>query len=67
MKAERQKQIALVPVIGHSALRTPKAAHSANPVTVSTYIRVESADVSPDFTTFHACGTKLLTEQIEAR
>lgn len=53
-------------MIGHSVLRMPKALHSAKPTTVNAYMRAEIAAVSPVLITFQTCGTKLVTEQIEA-
>lgn len=64
---DRQKQIALVRMIGHSCLSMPKADQSAKPTTVSVYMRAEIAAVSPVFSTFQTYGTKLVTEQAEAR
>ncbi|MBB6166127.1 hypothetical protein HNQ72_005978 [Rhizobium wenxiniae] len=45
----------------------PKAVHNAKPTTVNAYIRAEIAAVSPVLITFQTCGTKLVTEQIEAK
>jgi hypothetical protein len=45
----------------------PKAVQRAKPVTVRQYILAEIASVSPVRTTFQTCGTKLQTEQTEAR
>jgi hypothetical protein len=53
-------------MIGHSVLKMPKAVHRAKPTTVNAYMRAEIAAVSPVLITFQTCGTKLVTEQIEA-
>ncbi|MBP2510382.1 hypothetical protein J2855_004035 [Agrobacterium tumefaciens] len=54
-------------MIGHSPRRNPNPAQSANPVTLSIYMRAEIAAVSPVLITFQTCGMKLATEQMEAR
>jgi hypothetical protein len=56
-----------VRTIGHSVFRMPKVVHSAKPTTVNAYMRAEIAAVSSVLNTFQTCGTKLVTEQIEAR
>lgn len=66
MNAERQKQTTLVRMIGHSMRMTPKMDQSAKPTTVTAYMCVEIASVSPVLTIFHACGTKLVFEQTDA-
>lgn len=64
---DRQKQMEFVMMIGHSPRRNPNPAQSANPVTLSIYMRAEIAAVSPVLITFQTCGMKLATEQMEAR
>lgn len=54
-------------MIGHSDRIIPKVVQRTNPVTVRQYILAEIASVSPVRMTFRTCGTKLLTEQTEAR
>jgi hypothetical protein len=64
----RQQKAGSVPENdGHSDRRMPKAVQRAKPVTVRQYILAEIASVSPVRTTFQTCGTKLQTEQTEAR
>jgi len=54
IKADSRKQTELVRIIGHSNRITPNTDHSAKPITVSSYMRVEIAAVSPVMNIFHA-------------
>lgn len=67
MYPDSKKQNTLVRMIGHSCRIRPKLAHNAKPTTVTAYIRVDIAAVSPVFTTLITCGTKLETEHREAK
>jgi hypothetical protein len=66
-KRRQQKAGGVPESDGHSDRMMPKAVQRAKPVTVRQYILAEIASVSPVRTTFQTCGTKLQTEQTEAR
>lgn len=66
IKPDRQRQIVLVRIIGHSPLSMPKTVQSAKPMTVNVYIRNEIAAVSLVFAILMTCARKLETEQAEA-
>lgn len=67
INAERKKQTVFVMIIGHSERNIPNAVHSAKPTTVTVYMPLEMAAVSPVRTIFHAWGMKLVIEHTDAR
>lgn len=67
INAETKKQTAFVMIIGHSERNIPNAVHSAKPATVTVYMLLEMAAVSPVWTIFHTWGTKLVIEHTDAR